>query len=204
MLETMYVRCTHCGYDNSPEYRFCGMCGASLAHPPAQTTKPKEAPPPENGGNGHGNPENVHGPSFLGLAEDPKTEFHYLYEDEPPRSHAGLIFVVIWLMALGGAGYWQYTHNGFPFNRLSSASGSTPSAPPSEAAPSQNQNQEQQAHAEKPMTGGGEVLPTAPDQKSPSTGTVVDLPPGTPAANQSAAPANSESGSAPAGGASSA
>src|SRR5215475_11902350 len=207
MLETMYVRCTHCGYDNSPEYRFCGMCGASLAHPPAQTTKPTEAPPPENGGNGHGNPENVHGPSFLGLAEDPKTEFHYLYEDEPPRSHAGLIFVVILLMALGGAGYWQYSHNGFPFNRLSSASGSTPSAPPSEAAPSQNQTQDQQAHAEKPMTGGGEVLPTAPDQKSqsPSTGTVVDLPPqGMQAANPSAAPSNSESGSAPAGGTSSA
>jgi ribosomal protein S27E len=37
MLETMYVRCTHCGYDNSPEYRFCGMCGAALAHPPVQT-----------------------------------------------------------------------------------------------------------------------------------------------------------------------
>src|SRR5215469_2997898 len=101
MLETMYVRCTHCGYDNSPEYRFCGMCGASLAHPPTQTTKPKEAAPTENGGNGHGNPENVHGPSFLGLAEDPKTEFHYLYEDEPPRSHAGLIFVFILLLGLG-------------------------------------------------------------------------------------------------------
>src|SRR5215475_5613119 len=197
MLETMYVRCTHCGYDNSPEYRFCGMCGASLAHPPAQTTKPTEAPPPENGGNGHGNPENVHGPSFLGLAEDPKTEFHYLYEDEPPRSHAGLIFVVILLLALGTAGYWQYSHNGFPFNRLSSASGNTPSASPSEVAPAQNQDHE--THADKPMTGAGEVLPTAPDEKSPapSTGTVVDLSPqGTPEANPSAPPPNPESGSA--------
>jgi hypothetical protein len=196
MLETMYVRCTHCGYDNSPEYRFCGMCGASLAHLPVPTTKPKEAAPPENGGKDHGNPENVHGPSFLGLAEDPKTEFHYLYEDEPPRSHAGLIFVVFLLLALGAAGYWQYSHNGFPFNRLSSASGNTPSASPSEVAPAQNQDQ--QTHAEKPMTGAGEVLPTAPDQKSQtaSPGTVVDLPAqGTPAANPSAPPSNSESGS---------
>src|SRR5215469_9935374 len=209
MLETMYVRCTHCGYDNSPEYRFCGMCGASLAHPPVPTTKPKETAPAENGGNEHGHPENVHGPSFLGLAEDPKTEFHYLYEDEPPRSHAGLIFVVILLLGLGGAGYWQYIHNGFPFNRLTSASGSTPAAPPS-ASPSEvapAQNQDQQTHAEKPMTGAGEVLPTAPDQKSqsPSTGTVVDLPPqGTPAANSSAPPANPESGSAASGDTSSA
>src|SRR5204862_2397411 len=41
MLETtMYVRCAHCGYDNSPEDRFCGMCGASLAHPPAPVAAP--------------------------------------------------------------------------------------------------------------------------------------------------------------------
>src|SRR5713226_1739390 len=72
MLETMYVRCTHCGYDNSPEYRFCGMCGASLAHPPAPVKTP-EKPVAANGGNGgNGSSEKVHGPSFLGLAEDPK------------------------------------------------------------------------------------------------------------------------------------
>jgi hypothetical protein len=197
MLEIMYVRCTHCGYDNSPEYRFCGMCGASLAHPPVQTTKPQEAPP-ENGGSARANPESVHGPSFLGLAEDPKTEFHYLYEDEPPRSHAGLIFVLILLLALGGAGYWQYSHKGFPFNRVSSAGGSTPSASPSEVTPAQNQDQE--THAEKPMTGSGEAPPTTPDRKSqpsPSPGTVVDLPPqGAQAANPSAAPSSPESGSA--------
>src|SRR5215831_16848610 len=141
MLETMYVRCTHCGYDNSPEYRFCGMCGASLAHPPV-AAKPvaKEvgasATESSPAANGHNAADTVHGPSFLGLAEDPKTEFHYLYEDEPPRSYAGLIFVVILLLGLGGAGYWQYIHNGFPFNRLTSASGSTPAAPPS-ASPSE-------------------------------------------------------------------
>src|ERR1700747_2408464 len=84
MLETMYVHCTQCGYDNSPEYRFCGMCGASLAHPPL-ATKTQEKPEKIEretapvGGNGHN--ETVHGPSFLGLANDPKVEFHYLYED---------------------------------------------------------------------------------------------------------------------------
>jgi hypothetical protein len=166
MLETMYVRCTHCGYDNSPEYRFCGMCGASLAHPPiAQSKQSKEAATSENGGSatGLGNPENVHGPSFLGLAEDPKTEFHYLYEDEAPSSHAGLIFVLILLTAAGGAGYWQWRHNGFPFNRLTSSSSQASS--PSE--PSPVQQPDQQAHNEKPVTGAGDVLPTAPDQNKP-------------------------------------
>ena len=54
MLETMYVRCTHCGYDNSPEYRFCGMCGASLAHAPAPVKTP-EKQVAGNGGNGQHN-----------------------------------------------------------------------------------------------------------------------------------------------------
>jgi hypothetical protein len=170
MLETMYVRCTHCGYDNSPEYRFCGMCGASLAHPPVQTQAPekKEVLTASNGGNGgNGTSENVHGPSFLGLAEDPKVEFHYLYEDEQPRSHVGL--VVFLLLILGAAGYlgWQWQHHGFPFNQLGNSSAGQQSASPSEVAPAMSQNQE--THIDKPMTGGsGGVLPTESDQKAPA------------------------------------
>jgi hypothetical protein len=165
MLEIMYVRCTHCGYDNSPEYRFCGMCGASLAHPPVvETPAVKETPRSENGGNGQR--ENVHGPSFLGLAEDPKVEFHYLYEDEQPRSHVGL--VVFLLITLGAAGYlgWQWRHNGFPFNRLTAStnSGGQASASPSEVAPASSPDQ--QTHIDKPMTGVGDVLPTQPDQNA--------------------------------------
>jgi hypothetical protein len=177
MLETMYVRCTHCGYDNSPEYRFCGMCGASLAHPPAAEAKPvaKEVSRPANG---DGEKVPVHGPSFLGLSEDPKVEFHYLYEDEQPRSHVGL--VVFLLIILGAAGYlaWQWRQGGFPFNRQSSSSsgGAQQSASPSEVAPAMNQNQ--QTHIDKPMTGAGDVLPTAPDQKTQAdpTGRTAEIP----------------------------
>src|SRR6266487_557652 len=165
MLETMYVHCAHCGYDNSPEYRFCGMCGASLAHPPAsQATAVREVLPPTNGGE-KTTPDNVHGPSFLGLAEDPKVEFHYLYEDEQPRSHVGV--VVFLLLILGAAGYlgWQWQHHGFPFNQLGASSAGQQSASPSEVAPAMSQNQE--THIDKPMTGGsGGVLPTESDQKA--------------------------------------
>ena len=179
----MYVRCTHCGYDNSPEYRFCGMCGAALAHPPVQTKPPlREVTPevkPANGNGDHEKPgpsaESVHGPSFLGLAEDPKTEFHYLYEDEPPRSYAGLIFVVILLALVGGGGYWQWRHNGFPFNRFGTTSAQQ-SASPSEVAPAQNQDQ--QTHIDKPMTGAGDTQPAQPDQnKAPDTGKTTDFSP---------------------------
>jgi hypothetical protein len=196
MLETMYVRCTHCGYDNSPEYRFCGMCGASLAHPPVATTTASKEPRAESAstavpaGNGNGSTETVHGPSFLGLAEDPKTEFHYLYEDEEPRSYAGLIFFVILLAAVGGFGYWQWKHNGFPFNRLNAENKPAQTASPSEVAPAQTQDQ--QTKVDKPMTGAGDVLPTAADQnaKPPDTGKTSEFPP---QGGQNAAPEGSTS-----------
>ena len=170
MLETtMYVRCTHCGYDNSPEYRFCGMCGASLAHPPAAQNAPaKEVTlkEKENGGNEHGNPDNVHGPSFLGLAEDPKTEFHYLYEDEAPRSHAGLIFILILLIGTGLFGLYQWRHNGFPFDRLAlnAAQQNQAAPPPSQTpAPAAAQGQAQGQPNNQPAAGSDQPIPT--DQK---------------------------------------
>ena len=148
MLETMYVRCTHCGYDNSPEYRFCGMCGGSLARPATETRPPVRdvAPQPTISSSpaSVANPrptlraeqvppvsddEKVHGPSFLGLSEDPKVEFNYLYEDEPARSHAGLIFVLLLLVGVGGGAVWQWRHNGFPFNRLNTSSAQTTPTP---------------------------------------------------------------------------
>ncbi len=193
MLETMYVRCTHCGYDNSPEYRFCGMCGAALAHPPVQTKPPlRDVTPATKPANGNGDhetsgptAETVHGPSFLGLADDPKTEFHYLYEDEPPRSYAGLIFVVLLLAIVGGAGYWQWKHHGFPFNRLGATSAQQ-SASPSEVAPAQSQDQ--QTHIDKPMTGVGDTQPAQPGQnKPPDTGKTTDF---TPQGDQTSATAS--------------
>src|ERR1041384_5345550 len=141
MLGTMYVHCTHCGYDNSPEYRFCGMCGASLARTVVDP-KPALKEVRQGAGGTNGNTEEkvpVHGPSFLGLSEDPKVEFHYLYEDEPPRSYAGLIFFVLILLGAGGYLGWQYHNHGFPFNRMnaSNSSGNQTSASPSEVAQAQ-------------------------------------------------------------------
>ena len=160
------------------------MCGASLAHPPAAEATPpaKEVRPAPKKDNGHSEP--VHGPSFLGLADDPKVEFHYLYEDEQPKSRAGLILLVF--LALGAAGFagWQWKHNGFPFNRM--GGGQQASVSPSEVAPASNSDQ--QTHIDKPMTGAGDVLPTQPDQNAqnqPSKGPIEkDIPPANGAATQ--------------------
>lgn len=182
----MYVKCTHCGYDNSPEYRFCGMCGASLARPPATQASPvQETHRSANGGNGKA--EEVHGPSFLGLSEDPKVEFHYLYEDEQPRGRVGLLVFILILLAAGGFLAWQWRNNGFPFNRLSTTannSGAQTSASPSEGAPAQNQDQQPQTN--KPMTGVGDVLPTEPAAQNqiPGKPTESDIPPANGQPNQ--------------------
>ena len=190
MLGTMYVHCTHCGYDNSPEYRFCGMCGASLARTVVDP-KPALKEVRQGAGGTNGNTEEkvpVHGPSFLGLSEDPKVEFHYLYEDEQPRSHVGT--VVFLLIVLGAAGFlgWQWKHGAFPFNRPASTAtnGGQQSASPSEVAPAMTQNGE--THIDKPRTGAGDAQP--PDQKlqAESGPKESDIPP---QANQAAPPGNS-------------
>lgn len=157
----MYVRCTQCGYDNSPDYRFCGMCGGPLGHPVTQTravVREVAASPASESGAASVAPPNppsaqfrpeppltapsgehkVHGPSFLGLSEDPKAEFSYLYEDEPPRSHAGWIVIVLLLLVAGGLIGWQWRHNGFPFDRLTAGNSAAPAAP---AAPNGPQSQ---------------------------------------------------------------
>ena len=150
------------------------MCGASLARA-AAPPKPPEKQPASNGGNGNSSTESVHGPSFLGLAEDPKVEFHYLYEDEQPRSRVGLVvFILILLGAAGGLG-WQWQHGGFPFNRLSASGSSGATGSPSEVAPAQQQDQS--THIDKPMTGAGDAQPNQPDQKTqPDTGKTTDVP----------------------------
>jgi outer membrane biosynthesis protein TonB len=52
----------------------------------------------------------VTGPSFLGLSgtSDSTTGYSYLYEDEPPKSHAGVILLLLCLIVLGGVLYWQW------------------------------------------------------------------------------------------------
>jgi hypothetical protein len=50
MLDSMDIRCARCGYENNPQFRFCGMCGSALRprdpevrdeSRPAQTRSPE-------------------------------------------------------------------------------------------------------------------------------------------------------------------
>lgn len=178
MLELMYVRCAHCGYDNSPEYRFCGMCGGSLPHPAKETSQPQRdvvlppvaapitppiriAPSPSDSG------EKVHGPSFLGLSDDQQETFDYPddEEDKRKRSRTRLIAVAILLIAAGGFCGWQWLHDGFPFNH--SNAGSTPSSPPTGTAPDASQNPAPQT-ADKSVTENGSAPAAATNSGTPA------------------------------------
>jgi len=127
---------------------------APVAVPPSPQPRTEPARPLQS------SEDKVHGPSFLGLSEDPKVEFSYLYEDEPTRSHAGMIVVLLMLIGAGGFLAWQWRHNGYPFNRLNV------SAPASPAPASPDASQSQATQADKSATGGGDTQPAAPDQKT--------------------------------------
>ena len=136
MPEAMPVRCPECGYDNRDNYRFCGMCGASLRPAPAAPRKtglreqatvatepppptrpaPREAPPPAESAP-------VSGPSFLGLADAPaRNDVQYLLEDE--ESHSGgkrMLVAFLLLIVAGGLVYWHWSRDGFPWSSAGSS-----------------------------------------------------------------------------------
>jgi hypothetical protein len=184
MLVPMYVRCAQCGYDNSPEFRFCGMCGGPLPHPPKETSQPERdvllsatpvplstlrpASPPTPIGvsaTALGGGEKVHGPSFLGLSDDPREDSSHEDDDEPKRGRSGLITAVVLLIAAAGVLGWQWRHDGFPFNHVTTSS--NPPAPAAVPVPDASQNPETSA-ADKPATGNGDQPGAAPDSGAPA------------------------------------
>lgn len=85
----------------------------------------------------------VNGPSFLGLdptgaSSEPTPQ--YLLEDDEPSGHGRLFLALFLLLAVGGGLFWQWQHEGYPWNpapkqTTSSISGEATdaSAPPSTA-----------------------------------------------------------------------
>jgi len=109
----MTVRCSQCGHESDPRYRFCGMCGAKLPPPPPPpppepiTTRASEPVPASS----EEPIRRVSGPSFLGLAEEPSSSVTYLLEDDLSESHWGRTVVLIAVLgALGFAG-WHWRSN---------------------------------------------------------------------------------------------
>ena len=188
------IRCTQCGYKNSPVYHYCGVCGAVLqtpkeetptkptvasssapavpvaaapATPPATTSAP--APPPSRAERGELPVSG--GMSFLGLSDSSSTSSpSYLLddEDEAERSVAWgrIFFVLILLGAAGGLG-WQYHVHGYPFVQRTQNQTSTMPAPPANSTPAPADSSTAPA-TPAPTTPASSAETPAPDANKPA------------------------------------
>jgi hypothetical protein len=106
----MTARCTQCGHENNPEYRFCGVCGAPL---------PAEAPSREPVREAErGRVSAVGGPSFLGLGDDRTNDLDYLLEEEPQRGHGRMYLALLLLLMSAGLLAWHWQRDGYPWAGL--------------------------------------------------------------------------------------
>jgi hypothetical protein len=123
----MLVKCEKCGYENFPQHRFCGMCAAELRLPGPGGTQPAPSPPrpvaaptvaaPRVGVAAPKArevvPQQVSGPSFIGVANEPaeNRNVSYLLEDEPGPSHTGRNLVLLIVLAGAIAAGWHWREN---------------------------------------------------------------------------------------------
>jgi hypothetical protein len=89
--------------------------------------------------------EPVNGPSFLGLApggaaaSEPAPQ--YLFEDDEPQGRGKFLIGLVLVLAIGGGLFWQWQHEGYPWNPApkpvtSSSGGETTEPPPAPSADS--------------------------------------------------------------------
>src|SRR5438477_11785297 len=101
--------CPRCGSENPFENQCCGKCGIPLLQP-----TPAEQPvvAARAGANGSQHPvsttepevetdQSIHGPSFLGLSDEPDLS-SYLLDEEASVSHWGIYLFLVVLAAAAG------------------------------------------------------------------------------------------------------
>jgi ribosomal protein L40E len=115
--------CPRCGSENPFENTFCGKCGIPLLQP-----KPAEQPVAAGRANGSQRPvsaaepdvdtdHNLHGPSFLGLSDEPDLS-NYLLDEEASVSHWGLYLFLVVLAVAAGLVWWQTRNGGLDRSHL--------------------------------------------------------------------------------------
>ena len=153
----MLVKCEKCGYENFPQHRFCGMCAAELRLPGPGGTQPEPAPPrpvaaptvaaPRVGVAAPKArevvPQQVSGPSFIGVANEPaeNRNVSYLLEDEPGPGHTGrnLVLLIVLAGAIAAGWHWRESLVSLVSRFSSNAAGKTQansSAPAGSESPS--------------------------------------------------------------------
>ena len=221
----MAVRCPECGYENRPQYRFCGRCGASLPaetleqgeerNPPAPREKiappPRDvvAPPREKTVTPQKKITPLSGPSFLGLDKDPERGAEYLLEeDEPGQGHGRMYVALLLLVIAAGLLGWQWKRGALPVAQLlnswtSERKTSTPPLPPAPVSPPTDASEtasaapQQQVPGEsQPAPSEGQKATTDPSSTEPASSATGAGSASAPAAPDKAAPVASPTGPA--------
>lgn len=117
--------CPRCGSENPFDNQFCGKCGIPLLQP-----KPAEQPVAAGRANGSqhassatveaepDSDQTIHGPSFLGLSDEPELSSSYLLDEEVHSSHWGLYLFLFVLAAAAGVVWWQARNGGLDRSHL--------------------------------------------------------------------------------------
>ena len=210
------IRCTQCGYKNSPVYHYCGVCGAVL-HPATKEEAPAkpaaggppfatssapsatpQAPPPPPASvaansprASRSDPPVTSGMSFLGLSDAPGGgSSSYLLDDEEDAERSvawgRILLVLVLLGAAGGLG-WQYYRGAYPF----AARGTAPVAnSPATATPSSS------VEPSTPAPASAAATPTpSPSTETPpaeASNTPATTPPAPAATTETAPPAQTK------------
>ena len=186
MPTLMTARCTQCGHENNPEYRFCGVCGAPLPAGVSTREPAREQERPRV--------SSVGGPSFLGLGDDRTNDLDYLLEDEPPRGHGRMYLALLLLVLSAGLLAWHWQRDGYPWAGLaqSAVTGKAPASsssepgrvaaapPPAVATPTPAETPSATGATTEPATGTGVQpaagAPPAENSASPNPIAVVKAP----------------------------
>lgn len=167
----MLVKCEKCGYENFPQHRFCGMCGAELPSPvgpslPRPSPQPPLAPKPVIRPSPTAPPSR---PSPAALEREPvdPRSVSYLLEDEPAPSHRGRYVLLVMLVVAIVAGWYWRQDLGPLAARLSGRVGGG-SAQPNSAPESASQSTAEPPAAPGANAGTTVVKPTSSQPQTPA------------------------------------
>jgi hypothetical protein len=111
----------------------------------------------------------VNGPSFLGLSPSQSTSEPspgYLLEDEEPRGRGRFLLGILLLLGVSGGLYWQWQHEGYPWNPDPKRPASSASEPVDSTTPTTDATQPTPQPAPPPAKPDAAA---ATDEKSPVT-----------------------------------
>src|SRR5579863_1276533 len=176
MLNAMALSCEECGYENNPQFRFCGMCGAPLSTPVGHAVSHAAQVAPRKDTPSQPKVAPLSGPSVLGLSQEiPPATPTYLLEDEESSSNRGRYLLLILLILAAALAGWHYRQEILSRSGLASnppagsasdnmGSGVSPSPPQAAPAATSGSNPAEQAKTQASVADQPQAPPASTPQ----------------------------------------